>query len=70
MKRLILSSIWGIVIGIIVFLLAVLVERSFSVNTFCKGLGIGIMIGGVIGVIGNLIKEKQDNKLKCTIFKK
>ena len=46
-------------IGIIVFLLTLLVEHVFSVDTdfidFCKGIGVGIVLGGVF----NLMTKKR-----------
>ena len=64
MKRLVLKGnhIWVITIGIITFSMTVLVELIFSVDAeligFCKGLSIGIMIGGIIEGVIALIKKK------------
>ena len=64
MKRLVLKGnhIWVIIIGIITFLMTLLVERLLSVDAeligFCKGLSIGIMLGGLIEGVIALIKKK------------
>jgi predicted phage tail protein len=50
-------------IGIIVFSLTLFVEHLFSVDTdftgFCKGLGVGLVLGGVIKLM-----TKKDPKFK------
>ena len=58
------NSLFIIGLGVIIFTITVLLERVFSIEiefvNFIKGIGIGIMIGGAIGLISKRRKKGRD----------